>query len=66
VFREVAGEFAYYFDAFSADGLAQAIKTWLFLYDNKQHPQSDVMPWLTWKQSASQLSRAVLGTVIDI
>jgi glycosyltransferase involved in cell wall biosynthesis len=66
VFREVAGEYAYYFDAASADGLAQAIKTWLFLYENKQHPQSDGMPWLTWKQSARQLSQTVLGTAIDI
>lgn len=66
VFREVAGEYAYYFDAASADGLAQAIKTWLFLYENKQHPQSDVMPWLTWKQSARRLSQTVLGTAIAI
>jgi len=61
VFREVAGEYAYYFDAASADGLAQAIKTWLFLYENKQHPQSDMMPWLTWQESARQLSNAVLS-----
>ena len=66
VFREVAGEYAYYFDAASADGLAQAIKTWLFLYENKQHPLSDMMPWLTWKQSARQLSQTVLGTATDI
>jgi glycosyltransferase involved in cell wall biosynthesis len=66
VFREVAGEYAYYFDAASSDGLAQAIKTWFFLYENKQHPQSDLMPWLTWKQSARQLSQTVLGTAIDI
>lgn len=57
VFREVAGEHAYYFSAATSDGLAQSITDWLALYRVKQHPKSDQMPWLTWKESACQLSR---------
>ena len=51
VFREVAGQYAHYF---SGD-LANAIKTWLALYAQNQHPKSDEMPWLTWQMSAERL-----------
>jgi glycosyltransferase involved in cell wall biosynthesis len=61
VFREVAGEYAYYFDGASADGLAQAIKIWLSLYEEKKHPQSDLIQPLTWQESARQLSDVVLS-----
>ena len=60
VFREVAGEHAYYFDAKSPDALAQAIRTWLTLYASGQHPKSSKMPWLTWQESARQLSNLML------
>lgn len=60
VFREVAGEYAYYFDAGSADALANAVKAWLALFEAGQHPKSNSLPWLTWKQSAAQLLAAVL------
>jgi glycosyltransferase involved in cell wall biosynthesis len=56
VFREVAGEHAYYFDAETAEGLAQSIKAWLKMYEHGQHPKSDNMPWLTWKESATRLA----------
>lgn len=55
VFREVAGGHAYYFDGNTAEALAQAIAAWLGLYKANQHPKSDAMPWLTWKQSAARL-----------
>jgi len=55
VFREVAGEHAYYFDGKSPDALAQSIKAWLTLHGADLHPKSNDMPWLTWKQSARQL-----------
>ncbi|MBU2755766.1 glycosyltransferase [Acidithiobacillus sp. CV18-2] len=55
VFREVAGEHAFYFDAATPDALAQSIKTWLALHESGQHPKSDDMPFLTWKESAQQL-----------
>ena len=44
VFREVAGEHAYYFDSATADGLSQAIIDWLKLYRGGRHPKSDKMP----------------------
>jgi len=60
VFREVAGEYAYYFDGKEPDVLAEAVKEWMTLYKNDEHPKSDSMPWLTWQQSARQLMQ-VLG-----
>lgn len=56
VFREVAGEYAYYFNGDEAEDLAEAINTWLTLYACKKHPSSDGMPWLTWKQCAENLT----------
>lgn len=55
VFREVAGDNAYYFHAQSPSALTQTIKTWLSLHEAGQHPKSDTMPWLTWQESASVL-----------
>ncbi|QTP58887.1 glycosyltransferase family 4 protein [Billgrantia antri] len=62
VFREVARDFAFYFDSFEPEGLSLAIVEWLQLYKNDAHPRSDNMPWITWKQSAEQLKRALLGS----
>lgn len=56
VFREVAGEHAYYFQGASAEDLAAAVDDWTRLYREGRHPVSDEMPWLTWKESAHQLS----------
>ncbi|KAA6232247.1 glycosyltransferase [Chlorobium phaeovibrioides] len=61
VFREVAGEYAYYFNSTQPEGLAESIQTWISLYENSQHPKSDAMPWLTWKESAAQLQKAIIG-----
>jgi len=62
VFREVAGEHAYYFEGLAAEDLAAAIDDWLKLYEEGRHPTSDSMPWLTWKESAEQLKRVLLGS----
>lgn len=61
VFREVAGDHAYYFDSEDPDDLADAIKHWLELFEKGEQPTSDDMPWLTWKESAEQL----LSVLID-
>jgi glycosyltransferase involved in cell wall biosynthesis len=61
VFREVAGKFAYYFDAKEPEQLAEGIRDWLKLYEGGQHPKSDDLPWLTWKQSAENLLNIVLN-----
>jgi glycosyltransferase involved in cell wall biosynthesis len=60
VFHEVAGEHAYYFTGKKPDTIAKAISTWLGLYQNDQHPKSDAMPWLTWKEGANQLGNILL------
>lgn len=60
VFREVAGEHAYYFKAETSDDLAHEIRVWLRLFDSKQHPKSDGMHWLTWKESARRLAEIIL------
>lgn len=63
VFREVAGEHAYYFQAETPDDLAQVIQTWLGLYRDNRHPTSDEMPWLTWQQSAQNLMELLVDPV---
>jgi glycosyltransferase involved in cell wall biosynthesis len=60
IFREVAGEFAFYFADTDSKGLSKTIRSWLQLYQSSQHPRSDKIPFLTWKQSANQLYK-VLG-----
>ena len=55
IFREVAGQHAYYFAGTDSTCLADAVKVWMSLYSAKNHPSSQSMPWLTWKQSAQNL-----------
>ena len=59
VFREIAGEHAFYFQGMTAEELADAVQAWLELHKDGKHPTSATMPWLTWEQSAEQL-KAVL------
>jgi glycosyltransferase involved in cell wall biosynthesis len=60
VFREVAGEHAFYFSG-GPTRIAGAIKEWISLFVNKTHPKSDQISWKTWKQSAHSL----LGLVLE-
>ena len=62
VFREVAGDHAFYFDGDEADTLALAIRSWLDLRAEGKAPLSVGMPWLTWRQSAEQIVGIVLGS----
>lgn len=55
VFREVAGEHAFYFRGLDSADLANSISEWLALNAAGRVPQSAAMPWLTWKESARQL-----------
>lgn len=61
VFREVAGEHAFYFNGFAPGDLASAVRTWLALRERGAAPMSDAMPWLTWEQSTAQLLAVVLN-----
>lgn len=60
VFREVAGEHAFYFDGNEASALASSIVAWIELDKAGRAPSSGHMPWLTWQQSADQLSAVVM------
>lgn len=60
VFREVAGDHAFYFEGKAPDAISRAVKKWLDLYAEGKHPASDALPWIDWKQSARQLLE-VLG-----
>lgn len=60
VFREVAGDGAFYFSSRSADGLSDAITNWLTLQGADSHPKSSDIDWMTWQQSVSQLISALL------
>lgn len=60
VFREVAGDHAYYFNSDDPEELSGAISHWLQLHKKYKHPTSDNMPWLTWKESAAQLLDALI------
>ncbi len=55
VFREVAGQYAYYFSGLKPQDLAGTIKSWLESYAKDGVPRSDNMPWLNWNQSTQQL-----------
>jgi glycosyltransferase involved in cell wall biosynthesis len=55
VFREVAGEHAFYFSGKDTYSLADAIQNWLQLHADRHAPSSEAMPSLTWKESAEQI-----------
>ena len=59
VFREVAGENAFYFNGKSPEQLAEVIKTWLSHDSAGRAPRVSGMKWLTWAESAEQLMQVV-------
>lgn len=61
VFREVAGEHAYYFEGTTPESLASAIVAWLELRSRELAPLSRGMRWLSWKECAGQLMEVVDG-----
>ena len=61
VFKEVAGEHAFYYTANKPEEMTQAIEAWLKLYASGTHPRSDKMPWLTWKESAQSVLKTLLN-----
>ncbi|HKY56056.1 MAG TPA: glycosyltransferase family 1 protein, partial [Anaerolineales bacterium] len=55
VFREVAGEGAFYFkNSLSSLDMATDILSWISLADENKHPKSDGINWLKWRDSASK------------
>jgi FkbM family methyltransferase len=60
VFREVAGDHAFYFSADWPEELAEAIQQWLALHAEGRAPKPDGLPWLTWQQSAKTLETMLM------
>lgn len=60
VFREVAGEHAFYFKADNASELASALVEWSRLSKDNSQPMSRDMPWLSWKTSADNLLKTLI------
>ncbi len=61
VFREVAGDCAFYFGTSTPESLAADLRSWLELYSKAAAPSSEGLRFLTWKESAEQLANVVLG-----
>jgi glycosyltransferase involved in cell wall biosynthesis len=61
VFREVAGDHAFYFTGLSADELASAIERWLSLHSRSEHPGPDGFEWADWQRSAASLQDVLLN-----
>ena len=59
IFHEVASNYAYYFKAKEPHELMRSILCWLDLHRNNNHPKSENMPWLTWRESANQLIKTL-------
>ena len=55
VFREIAGEHAYYFGGAGAGDLARALHDWIALDAQGKAQASSGLPWNTWRQNAGQL-----------
>lgn len=59
VFREVAGEHAFYFSGNGPAELSARLSVWLKKHQRGEVPQSKNMPWQTWSESARQLMSVV-------
>lgn len=59
VFREIAKEHAFYFQAMDGASLANALKEWISLHNYNKNPPSHSLPWITWEESATQLWEAI-------
>ena len=62
VFKEVAGEHAFYFGGLAPSDLADAIKAWLEMNKSDRHPKPQGMRYLSWRESALQLKAQLILT----
>jgi len=63
VFREVAGEHAFYFSGTTPLQQSKEIKQWINLWNDGTHPSSSGMKCLTWKESAEQFLNCLNSNV---
>jgi glycosyltransferase involved in cell wall biosynthesis len=66
VFREVAGDRAFYFSGLAAQDLADSVLKWLALHQLGKAPDSKHIPILTWAQSAQQLIKLLPLRAISV
>lgn len=59
VFRELAGDNAFYFSGLGGDEFAQKIVTWLDMNKKGIEPKSSKMSLYTWQESANMLLRCI-------
>jgi len=59
IFREVAGDAAYYFSGNNAEDIERAVTTWLDLRREGRLPDPTNLRWSTWRESAHRL-KAIL------
>lgn len=59
VFREAAGDAAFYFTGEKAENLADALEEWLELYREDAAPCSERLVFVTWEQSVRRLLEIV-------
>lgn len=55
VFKEVAGNGAFYFHGQAPKDIQRAVKRWLKLYEASKHPKPDTIEYLSWAESTRKL-----------
>jgi glycosyltransferase involved in cell wall biosynthesis len=60
VFREIAGDHAFYFSGAEPKDLADAITAWRLLFQKGLHPKTEQFRWATWRESAEELKIALV------
>ena len=60
VFKEVAGDNAFFFEGNKGNDLCLAIKKWINGYKLNQHPKPNIK-FLTWTESANHLKEVIIG-----
>lgn len=61
VFKEIAGENAFYFDGLEANDLASAIEKWIELYKNGNAPDSAKIKLRTWDDCTKDVYKLLIG-----
>ncbi len=61
VYKEIAGNNAYYFSGDLASSLACSITDWLDLFRSDKHPQIVGLKWQTWSESTNKILSELTG-----
>jgi glycosyltransferase involved in cell wall biosynthesis len=61
VFREIAGDHAFYFDGLDPTRIADAVREWMRLQEADRTPSVAGMEWRSWAQNAQELAAILLG-----